>query len=136
MLQTGLFEKVALINLSSRDATGAWRSSIGLLFIDGDHPLPAVKGDVGAWDPHVSIGGVVAFDDAVDPEIGPAKTIKQLIDSGRYVHLESVGKIAFLRKINNNGSFHRIDKERIIVAIHELIVAGGLFRFDRFGRIS
>jgi glycosyltransferase involved in cell wall biosynthesis len=136
MLQTGLFEKVALINLPSREAARAWRRPIGLLFVDGDHSFRGVKGDFDAWDPHVCLGGIIAFDDATDPAVGPANLIDQILASGRYAALETVGKVRFLRKVSSAGVFRSADKKRILVACHDLVLAGGLFRFERFGRIA
>jgi hypothetical protein len=136
MLQTALFERVALINLPSREAARAWRRPIGLIFIDGDHSFPGVKGDFEAWDRHVCLGGIIAFDDATDPSIGPANLIEQILGSGRYAALETVGKVRFLRKVSIAGAFPRADKKRILVACHDLEVVGGLFRFERFGRIA
>jgi len=136
MLQTGLSERVALINLPSREAARVWRGPIGLLFIDGDHSLRGARGDFEAWDPHVCIGGIVGFDDATDPAIGPVKVIEQILASGRYAALETVGKIRFLRKVRCSGAVPRADRKRILIACHELSLAGGLFRFERFGRVA
>jgi hypothetical protein len=136
MLQTALFEKVALINLPSRDAARAWRQPIGLLFVDGDHSFRGVNGDFEAWDSHVCLGGIIAFDDATDSAIGPANLIAQILASGRYAALETVGKVRFLRKVSSTGAFPRADKKRVLVACHDLVVAGGLLRFERFGRIA
>jgi 2-polyprenyl-3-methyl-5-hydroxy-6-metoxy-1,4-benzoquinol methylase len=136
MLQTALFEKVALVNLPSREAARAWRWPIGLMFVDGDHSFRGVKRDFDAWDPHVCLGGIVAFDDATDPAVGPANLIEQILASGRYADLETVGKVRFLRKVSGIGAFRSADKKRILVACHDLVLAGGLFRFERFGRIA
>jgi glycosyltransferase involved in cell wall biosynthesis len=136
MLQTALFEQVALINLPSREAARAWRRPIGLMFIDGDHSFRGVKGDFEAWDPHVCLGGIIAFDDATDPAIGPANLIERILTSGRYAALETVGKVRFLRKVGNAGAVRSADKKRILVACHDRVLAGGLFRFERFGRIA
>jgi len=136
MLQTALFEKVALINLPSREAARAWRRPIGLLFVDGDHSFRGVKDDFEAWDSHVCLGGIIAFDDATDPAIGSESLIGLILASGRYVAIETVGKVRFLRKVSSTGVFPRADKKRILVACHDLVVADGLFRFERFGRIA
>jgi glycosyltransferase involved in cell wall biosynthesis/predicted O-methyltransferase YrrM len=136
MLDTKLFERVALINLASREAARAWQQPIGLLFIDGDHSYRGVRGDFEAWEPHVSLGGVVAFDDATDPAIGPRPLIDQILASGRYAPLETVGKIRFLRKTNNVAVFQGADTKRMLVACHELLLSGGLLRFERFGKVA
>jgi glycosyltransferase involved in cell wall biosynthesis len=136
MLETKLFEKVALINLPSREAARGWCRPIGLLFIDGDHSLRGVTGDFEAWEPHLCLGGIIAFDDATDPAIGPSKVIGQILATGRYAALETVGKVRFLRKINAAPVIQAADKKRILIACHELVLAGGIFRFERFGRIA
>jgi predicted O-methyltransferase YrrM/2-polyprenyl-3-methyl-5-hydroxy-6-metoxy-1,4-benzoquinol methylase len=136
MLQTGLFDRVALVNLPSRDAARAFRRPIGLLFIDGDHRYPGVRSDFEAWDPYVGLGGIVAFDDATDPAVGPAHLIVEILAAGRYVPVESVGKVRFFRKISSAGAIRGADRKRILVACHDLALAGGLFRFERFGRIA
>jgi glycosyltransferase involved in cell wall biosynthesis/predicted O-methyltransferase YrrM len=137
MLETGFFQTVALVNLESRNAARAWKGPIGLLFIDGDHSLQGVQEDVDAWENYVCVGGVIAFDDALDPQIGPSKVIEQVVSSGRFAQLETVGKVVFLRKIRNRTSDRLAgDRKRILVASDALILAGGLLRFERFGRVA
>lgn len=36
---------------------------VGLLFVDGDHSYPGVRGDIEAWERHVAPGGWVCFHD-------------------------------------------------------------------------
>lgn len=97
MLRSGYANAVALINLPSTDAALAFRQPIGLLFIDGDHTEPGVQADADAWLPRLAPGGMVLFDDALDPEIGPFKVIERLKQSNRFQVTESVGKIVALR---------------------------------------
>ncbi|HVV65038.1 MAG TPA: class I SAM-dependent methyltransferase [Rhizomicrobium sp.] len=99
MLDSGCAEAVALVNLPSLSAARGWRGPIGLLFIDGDHSEAGVSADVEAWTPHVVAGGIVAFDDAKDEKIGPAKAIARLIASGDYEKIDAEGKIVVLRKM-------------------------------------
>lgn len=136
MLQTSLFDRVALVNLASKEAARGWHRPIGLLFIDGDHTYRGVSNDFKAWDPHVSMGGVVAFDDAIDPAIGPARLIEEILGSRRYMSLEVVGKIHFLRKLDPVPAQRSAAVKRILVVCHDLILAGGLIRFERFGRVA
>jgi predicted O-methyltransferase YrrM len=99
MLESGCAEAVALVNLPSLAAARAWQAPIGLLFIDGDHSEAGVQADVEAWAPHAIAGGIVAFDDAKDEKIGPAKAIARLIASGDYERIDAEGKIVVLRKM-------------------------------------
>jgi hypothetical protein len=98
MLESGCSEDVALVNLTSTAAARAWANEIGLLFIDGDHDEAAVEADVALWAPHLVDGGYIAFDDACDPQVGPARVIARLLASGSYVRAAAVGKIAVLQK--------------------------------------
>jgi predicted O-methyltransferase YrrM len=98
MLDTGFFDRIALINLRSAEAAAGWTRPIGLLFIDGDHSLEGVRRDAELWLPRLIVGGIVAFDDAKDPSIGPSQVAEDLIGSGRWELVEEVGKILFLRK--------------------------------------
>ena len=97
MLRSGCASSVALINLPSMDAALAFKPPIGLLFIDGDHTEPGVQADADAWLPKLVPGGIVLFDDAKDPTIGPFKVIERLLQGGRFTLIESVGKIVALK---------------------------------------
>lgn len=51
------------IHGDSKEVGKSWKEPVDLLFIDGDHSIPGVVGDVRAWIPHVKIGGIVIFHD-------------------------------------------------------------------------
>jgi glycosyltransferase involved in cell wall biosynthesis/predicted O-methyltransferase YrrM len=138
MLDTGYYSSVALINLPSVDAASGWKSPIGLLFIDGDHRYESVKQDVSVWEQHLSVGGVIALDDAIDKKVGPFWVIRELLEQGRFEYVQKVGKIVFLRK-NKSQPQPRAWKhggKNIAVACHDLMWSGGLLRFERFGRVA
>lgn len=99
MCRTGAFNEVALINLSSEDVAPIWSRQVGLVFIDGDHRYLGVRRDFELWDPHLPAGGLVAFDDAADPDGGPFRLIREILQDGRYQSIEVVGKIEVLKKI-------------------------------------
>lgn len=56
--------KVVWIEKFSQDVSPAWKESIDLLLIDGDHSEPGVRRDWNEWSPFVRPGGVVVFHDA------------------------------------------------------------------------
>jgi predicted O-methyltransferase YrrM len=102
MLKAGCADRVALVNLPSAAAAKAWKPPIGLLFVDGDHCEDAVQADVDAWAPFVIDSGIIAFDDALDEEAGPARVISRMLATGAYQRLDGVGKIVVLQKIRDN----------------------------------
>ncbi len=137
MLETGYFNQVALVNLTSTAAAMSWSRPIGLLFIDGDHSRNGVQKDVECWEPFIEPGGYIVFDDSVDPAIGPAHVIDELLESRRFEVVERIGKITFLRKLAD--ALTLVDAQpaarlRVLVACNDLITSGGLLRFERVGR--
>ncbi|MBY0565186.1 MAG: class I SAM-dependent methyltransferase [Hyphomonadaceae bacterium] len=99
VLRADCADAVALINLPSAAAGRAWSQPIGMLFIDGDHSVEGVKADVELWTPFLVDGGYIVFDDALDPEAGPAHAIARLLASGRYARACAAGKVVALQKL-------------------------------------
>ena len=93
MIETGAWDLVRLVNLSSEIVTSAWSQRVALLWIDGDHRYEGVRRDLDCWSRHLVPGAVVAFDDATDPTLGPSRLIEALVRQGRLVPLASVGKV-------------------------------------------
>ncbi|SFM74862.1 class I SAM-dependent methyltransferase [Thermodesulforhabdus norvegica] len=138
MLITRAFRDVALINMSSHDVAQAWRRPIGLLFIDGDHRYESVKRDFQYWEPHVLLGGLIVFHDATDPKCGPFRLIREIMESGRFQHVDTVGRICVLRKIYHDpcsASVPLLGPRRILVVVAGFTLNGGLLRFERVGRV-
>jgi hypothetical protein len=101
LIRADCVDGVGLINLHSASAAKAWTQPIGLLFIDGDHSVAGVDADVKAWSPFIVDGGYIAFDDALDQDIGPAPVIARLIASGAFRQTHAAGKIVVLQKMPN-----------------------------------
>jgi predicted O-methyltransferase YrrM len=80
LLQAGVVEKVRLVNLSSEVVAPGWTQPVGLLWIDGDHRYEAVRRDFECWEPHLR--GLVAFHDAIQKTLGPARLIEELLADG------------------------------------------------------
>lgn len=136
MCRSEAFREVALVNLSSEEVTPSWTRKVGLLFIDGDHRYEGVKRDFDCWEPHVVPGGSVAFDDAKDPECGPHQLVQEILAGGRYELVEQTGKIVVLRKLGAGEPEDAArSRRRILIACDRVVAAGGLYRFDRAGRV-
>ena len=98
MLVNEVSETISLINLSSENFSSTWQEPISLLWIDGDHSYEGVKRDFNCWIEHCISNAVIAFDDAIDINLGPRKLINELTLSGVFKEIANVGKIAFLKK--------------------------------------
>lgn len=103
MLRHDCSEIVSLINLSSEFFSPQWKDAISLLWIDGDHSYKGVRRDFDCWEKHLLPRSFVAFDDALDPNLGPVKVIGELMESGLYRVFARVGKVVVLNSIGNEG---------------------------------
>ncbi len=97
LLRAGVAEDVWVVNLPSVATSKAWSGPISLLWIDGDHSYDAVRADLECWSRFVMPEGLIAFDDSLDPEIGPARVVRELLESGRFERHSIRGKITILR---------------------------------------
>ena len=97
MLDTSAYEVVRLVNLSSEVVAPGWKLPVGLLWIDGDHTYEGVSRDWRCWSPHLTEKCYVAFDDALNPDIGPSRLIDEILAAGGFQISENVGKIVVLR---------------------------------------
>jgi predicted O-methyltransferase YrrM len=92
-LQTGLYPFVRLLNTSSAVVTAGWKTSVALLFIDGDHRYEGVRSDYELWRPHLAAHATVVFDD-VGLKEGPGRLTSELVTNGDLVLLRTIGKMA------------------------------------------
>jgi len=99
MLASGHFRNVRLVNLSSEQVAPGWQEPIGLLWIDGDHSYEGVQRDFAAWRPFLHPAAPVAFDDSLNPDIGPSRLIEQLREEGEFETAQVVGKVTVLRRM-------------------------------------
>jgi predicted O-methyltransferase YrrM len=98
----GLEDTVAPIVCRSELAARAWRTPLGLVFIDGGHAFETVRTDFRAWSPHVVPGGFLAFHDVFpDPSQGgqaPYQVYLEAVGSGRFEEHSAVASLRALRK--------------------------------------
>lgn len=107
MLDNDCSEIVSLINLSSECFYSTWNEPISLLWIDGDHSYDGVKRDFECWLRYLQTNSTIAFDDAMDPKLGPRKLIDELTASKRFQEVMKVGKVVAIRQCQTNlvGSY-------------------------------
>jgi len=99
MLKNDVCDIVRLVNLDSETASKGWNKKIGLLWIDGDHRYKAVKNDYKCWENHLVPGGILAFHDADDPNLGPMKVVQELIRTKKFEKVLSKERIMALKKL-------------------------------------
>lgn len=97
MLKTASYKNVRLVNLSSEIITPGWKEPVSLLWIDGDHSYQGVKNDYECWKNHLASQSYIAFDDATDQRLGPYKLIKEIIQSGEFEPVISIGKVTVVK---------------------------------------
>jgi hypothetical protein len=98
MLDTGCYQVVRLVNLSSEVVAPNWTRPVGLLWIDGDHTYEGVRRDVDCWLPHLTREAMIAFDDSLTCDLGPYKLIAEMLETGQFRRTEVVGKTTVLER--------------------------------------
>ncbi|MFM7843995.1 MAG: class I SAM-dependent methyltransferase [Planctomycetota bacterium] len=101
MLRSGCWENVNLVNLPSEQVAPGFSVPVQLLFIDGDHSEAGVRRDWEHWSPLLVKAGKVAFDDSQDPQIGPYKLLTELLASGLWREVASVGKVRVIARTSS-----------------------------------
>jgi hypothetical protein len=92
----GLEECVIALVGDSSVAGHAWRTPLGLLFIDGGHGDEVVRADERAWAHHVAPGGLLAIHDVFpNPADGgrpPYELFCRLLAGGQFVEDPELGE--------------------------------------------
>lgn len=103
MVVSGCGKVVSLINLSSEQFAASWTEPVSLLWLDGDHRYAAVKRDFECWKPHLSANAVAIFHDATDESLGPFELIKELVATGTFEKVASVGSAVAIHSTLTSG---------------------------------
>ena len=98
----GLENTVVPIVSASAVAARAWKTLLGLVFIDGGHAFDTVLNDYKVWAPHILPGGYLLMHDIYeDPQKGgqaPYWVYRQALASGRYRGLAGTGSLGVLQR--------------------------------------
>ena len=91
---------IAVIGPSTTVAR-AWRTPLGLLFIDGGHAEDIAMADYESWSPHVLPGGLLVihdvFEDSADGGQAPFHVWQRARDEG-YAPVSTTGSLRVLRR--------------------------------------
>ena len=104
MVDAGLEDTVVGIVGRSAAVAGAWRTPLGLVFIDGGHSEEAANTDYEGWAPHLATEGLLAihdvFPDPADGGQAPFHVYQRALASGGFRELEALGcgSLRVLRK--------------------------------------
>lgn len=103
MLATKCYQNVSLVNLSSEIISPGWKEPVALLWIDGDHTMMGVRRDLRCWLPYLTEDGLIAFDDSLDPALGPFQVIDDLMRHGFKI-VDRLGKVTVIEQYKEGGS--------------------------------
>jgi predicted O-methyltransferase YrrM len=102
--RAGLEDTVVPVVAPTRIAARAWRTPLGMVFIDGGHSKAAALADYRGWSPHLVPGGILAIHDLFpDPKDGgqaPWEIYQLALASGLYAELPRVRTLGLLRRID------------------------------------
>jgi predicted O-methyltransferase YrrM len=98
MAETGLYEHVRLVNVSSEFLSDDWPMPASMLYIDGDHRYESVKRDFECWRGKLAPNALVVFDDAANPSTGPGQLSREIVNSGAFVLEPAIGKMVCLKR--------------------------------------
>lgn len=101
-----LEETVIPIVARSAVVAAAWKTPLGLVFIDGSHTFEAALTDYRLWSPHLVPGGLLLIHDIFsDPALGgqaPYEVYKIAKASGQFTEEPMVKTLAILRRNPSN----------------------------------
>lgn len=88
--------RATMIRDYSENVGRSWdKEPVGLLVVDADHRQGALRREFAAWEPHISHGGMVCFDDYHPVRYpGVVAVVSALLTKGVVTHLEQHGTMA------------------------------------------
>jgi predicted O-methyltransferase YrrM len=102
--EAGVTDLVAGIRDTSANVAVRFRRTVGLLFVDGNHDLAAVREDLRLWLPLVAEGGLVAVHDSWQIWGPHVATAAELLGSRQVRNPRLIDTITCLEKTNTNSA--------------------------------
>lgn len=102
LASAGLEDTVVPIVCRSALAARAWKTPLGLVFIDGGHSLATVTADCRLWSEHLLSGGLLVFHDIFsDPSLGgqaPYQVYREALAGGRFTEHSFIRSLGALQR--------------------------------------
>ncbi len=102
MRRAGLEDTVVPVVASTAVAARAWRTPLGMVFIDGGHSRAAAQADYRCWTPWLLADGILAihdlFPDPADGGQAPWEIYQLALASGLFDELARVESLGLLRR--------------------------------------
>jgi predicted O-methyltransferase YrrM len=100
--ESGLEDVVIAVVGDSRAVAAAWRTPLGLVFVDGSHTEAAATADYEGWAPNLLAGGLLVVHDVFeDPAKGgqaPFHVVQRALGSGQFHEVSATASLRVLEK--------------------------------------
>lgn len=105
MFDTSKLPEIEYIEADS--TTYDFDGDVHLIFVDGDHEYPGVKGDILNWQDRVVPGGIMAFHDYNPPKfkwrlIGVERAVNELMTLDKWDVIDVKGSVIAFRRRGEN----------------------------------
>ena len=105
--RAGVDDIVIPLVMKSEEAARGWTEPVSLLWIDGAHDYENVKLDFTLWEPHLILGGIICFHDALYCLSHPWHTysgikkivINSILKSNKFSKVQFCGSMVYATKV-------------------------------------
>jgi predicted O-methyltransferase YrrM len=99
LVALGLYSLVRLVNVPGEALAAKSIAPISMLLLDADPRYHAIKRDVEHWREALATGASLLFAGSSNPDSGPGRVARELIQSAEFALESVVGGITHLRKV-------------------------------------
>lgn len=102
IFEAGLEDVVVAVVGESAAVAAAWRTPLGLVFMDGSHSETSAQADFEGWSPRLLAGGLLVvhdvFQDPADGGQAPFHVVQRALASGEFYELSTTASLRVLEK--------------------------------------
>lgn len=131
------FSGTSYFPLSSEVAASFWRKPIGLLLLTSNISFEQLKREFDQWKLFVVPNGIIVVYDKERTSKSTRKMIEEIVSTKKYIQCDHTGRITVLRKVHVTCLYKIPPRPQmhLLIACHDITLAGGLLRFQRAGRV-